>query len=484
MGHRFNPFDLQTTKPMKTFDDDDWNSLLDQMANRHVLPVIGPGVVTVEQNGKQRPLYQALAQPLAAKLELKPPARPWRNTMDVAREAISSGTSAAQVWDKLKALLRQHTQPGPALQALAQIECFDLYIASTPDDLMVHALKGARPGFDESRQVFYFCDRGRASPHPACPEQKLATAQMQQFANCDLPSPLPALALYQVMSSLQAPNAPVWEEDYMEYICTLLEKAAAVENLHAQLKSRDLLLIGALSEDWLVRFFLRVARGKRLSEDGRNARHCLAEARKKHNEPMLFFFEQATRLTRIIDGDPVLFALELKRRWSQRATPVQSREDFFKRIGPQCPTGGVFVSYASEDIEYAETLGRALLTAGVPVWLDKRELESGGNYNSALGVEIKQYCCLFISVVSRTTEGPKSKGRYVHQEREWAALRHEDGYVFYLKLLVDLPEKYRDLREPPAVKHVHHHRFEYMEGFVKRVRELVDAHRVGQRLRG
>lgn len=464
------------------FDSDDWDSLLDHMANRHVLPVIGPGLVTVADGGVQRPLYEALAAPLARKLGLAE--GDWLNTMQVAREAISRGTSAAQVWDRLKSLLKAHTEPGPGLHALAAIDCFDLYIASTPDELMVQALKATRPGFDEGKQVFYFCDRGRASPHPGCPARKEVGARLQQYANCDLPSPLPGLALYQVMSSLHAPNAPVWEEDYMEYICTLLEKAAAVENLHAQLKSRDLLLIGAPSEDWIVRFFLRVARGRRLSEDAQNARHCFAESRTTQNGPMLFFFEQATRLTRVIDGDPVQFALELKRRWSQRAQPVRTREDLFKRIGERCPNGGVFISYAREDIAQVETLGRALMTAGVPVWLDKRELETGGNYDRALQAEIKQACCLFIAVISPATEEPGNVGRYLHKERTWAAERHVDGYVFYLKLLVNLPAAHREQNEPAAVHQVQRHRHDDLDGFVQRVKLLVDDHRAGKRLRG
>lgn len=471
---------------MSHLDDDDWDSLLDQMANRHVLPVIGPGLVTVEQNGQHVPLYQALAQPLADKLGLIPARdRPFASTMEVGREAASTGISANKVWDKLKGQLKAHSHPGPGLQALAAIDCFDLYISTTPDEQMTQALKAARKGFDETRQVFYFCDRGRASPHPAYPaRQRAELDKMQSWANCDLPSPMPGLALYQLMSSVHAPNAPVWEEDYMEYICTLLEKQSAVENLLMQLKSRDLLLIGAPAEDWIVRFLLRVARGKRLSEDAPNARHRLAEARCAFNQPMLFFFEKATRLTTIIDGDPADFAIELKRRWSARGGSALSREDVFKRVGERCPNGGVFISYAREDIAQVETLARALLTAGVPVWLDKCELETGGNYDRALQAEIKQACCLFVSVVSPTTEDPANRERYLHKERAWAAERHVDGYVFYLKLLVDLAAGHREQHEPAAVHQVQRHRIDDLDGFVARIQSLVEDHRVGKRLRG
>lgn len=468
------------------FVDEEWDALLDQMANRHVLPVIGPALVTIGNDEQRQPMYQALAGTLADKLGLaKPEERGFANTMEVGRLAASSGIPASRVWERLRSILKSNADPGPGLRALAAIDCFDLYISTTPDEQLTRALEEARQGFDASRQVFYFCDRGRASPHPAYPARARAELEkMQSWANCDLPSPLPGLALYQIMSSVHAPNAPVWEEDYMEYICSLLEKQSAVENLLMQLKSRDLLLIGAPAEDWIVRFLLRVARGKRLSEDAPNSRHRLAESRSASNQPMLFFFEKATRLITIIEGDPVKFAIELQQRWAARGSSGLSREDVFRKVGDRCPVGGVFISYAREDIDHVETVVRAFLTAGIPVWLDKRELESGGNYDRALEAEIKQACCLFVSIVSPTSEAAASRERYVHLERSWAAERHVDGYVFYLKLLVDLPEGHRVVNEPEAVNKVQWHRFEDLDGFVTRVRALVDDHQLGKRLRG
>lgn len=474
--------------PTIHWTDDQWSDLIDHIANHNVLPVIGPALVTTVEGGVQRPLYEALAGPLAQKLGL--PNGDWRNTMQVAREAVSRlpNMNSGKVWERLKGLLKAHDaaspEPSPGLAALAAIDGFDLLIASTPDEQMVRALQAARTPFDSARQVFYFCDRGRATPHPAAPARKDVSAQFQQYANCDLPSPLNGVTLYQVMSSVHAPNAPVWEEDYMEYICTLLEKSSAVENLLSQLRSRDLLLIGAPSEDWIVRFFMRVARGKRLSEDAPNASHRFAEARTVQSAPMLFFFEHATRLTTVIEGNPVQFALELQRRWSQRAQGAIATANIFQRVGERCPNGGVFISYAREDITQVESLVRALLAAKVPVWLDKRELETGGNYDRALQAEIKQACCLFVSVVSPTTEDAAHAGRYLHRERAWAAERHVDGYVFYLKLLTGLAAGHRESQEPAAVHQVQRHRFEDLTGFVQRVRELVDDHRAGKRLKG
>lgn len=140
--HELEPTNKRSRLAHAPFDDDDWNSLLDHMANGHVLPVIGPGLVTVALEGAQQPLYDVLAAPLARKLGLAESiSKECINTMQMAREAISRGVSATHVWDRLKAMLKTYTEPGAGLRALAAINCFDLYIASTPDELMVQALK-------------------------------------------------------------------------------------------------------------------------------------------------------------------------------------------------------------------------------------------------------------------------------------------------------------------------------------------------------
>lgn len=62
---------------------------------RHVLPVIGPALVTVLHEDAQRPLFEVLAQPLAAKLGL--PSGTWVNTMHVARDGARAAVCAARL---------------------------------------------------------------------------------------------------------------------------------------------------------------------------------------------------------------------------------------------------------------------------------------------------------------------------------------------------------------------------------------------------
>lgn len=459
----------------ETFEDEDWERLLDRIENRHVLPVLGQALVAVDVDDQQVPLNQYLAAPLARKLKIQSQ-RPLHTVMDVAREHIGNGGRRDDLYAALRALYKQPLGISPALEALAGIEAFDVFISSTPDDMMARALCGTDPAFDAREQVFYFHPNGRSAPHPHpnCEKAK---------PNCDLPTDFKGPLLYQVMGSLQSTDFAAWEEDYMEFVCGLIEQRGTLERLFRRLKGSDLLLIGAPSEDWIVRFFLRAARGRRLSEDTQNARYYLAESRCAMPEPMMFFFETATKLTRIIDGDPTRFALELARRWSERAQAGPA-VDFFARMPERCPAGAVFLSYGREDRDAAELLGRELLRASVPVWLDKRELQFGENYDRALESQIKQNCSFFISLVSKATEDPASADRYLHKERRWAVTRHVDHYIFYLQVLVDLPLGHVTRQEPGEVRDVQRAELGDAREFARRLYRLVEENRKEGRPRG
>lgn len=457
------------------FDDRDWDRLLDRIENNYVIPVIGPALVTLDVEGADVPLWRQLAAPLAANLQLASD-RPMTTVAEVAREHLRRGGRRDDLYLALRALLRRQTAASPGLAALARIDGFKIFVTSTPDTLMAQAVAEVQPQLERREQEFYFHPSGRSSPHPHpnCEKAK---------PNCDLPTEFRGALVYQVMGSLQSTDFAVWEEDYMEFVCGLIEQRGTLDRLFRRLQASDLLLIGAPSEDWIVRFFLRAARGKRLSEDSQNSRYYLADRRGALPEPMTFFFETETRLTRIIDGDPVRFALDLAERWSRRLQPAPAGE-FFARMPERCPTGAVFLSYGREDRDAVEMLGRELLRANVPVWLDARELQFGENYDRALESQIKQNCSFFIALVSTATEDPANAGRYLHKERAWAATRHVDHYIFYLQVFVDLPLHLQTRQEPGNVADVQRAQLKDASAFADRMRALVDENRKHGRPRG
>jgi TIR domain-containing protein len=430
--------------------------------------VVGPCLVTVADpaSGEQVPLHRHLAPALADKLGLENP-ESFGTWNDVARAHLLGGGKRRLVYEELRELLdKVRTEPPPpALLALASITDFDLFISSTPDGLLAQALRQQRPGFLPEHIIRF---------HPGgVPE-----------GSSDLPAKFPGPPLlHHILGNADTyPDFAVWEEDYMEFICGLLERADTLENLFRVLKSRNLLLLGAPSEDWIVRFFLRVARQQRLSD--RDELDYLADQPASLGEPMILFFDQAVKTTRVIAGPPAEFVHTLEQAWREKYGGAGSDEEFLRRMPAETPRGAVFLSYSREDLSAAVKLARALEAAGVPVWMDTLRLKAGENYDRSLQHEVKDACSFFISLISKATEA--NPGRYHHRERDWAAQRHVDGFVFYLPLVLDLDEATPPRLEPECFRQSHYERWNdaTLGNFVLRVRKLVDEFRSAGRPRG
>lgn len=445
-------------------DDRRWRSLMRDIHAGQVIPVIGPELVTIPlPDGQQIPLYTHLATELAKRLGVTlPPDQP--PTMNaVACAWLLSGESRKEMYDELRDLVdRLQAPPSQALLDLASITDFSLFISSSFDPLLGLALQQARPGF--------LTDRNSLDFHPNNPQ--------------DLPQSMPSPFLYQILGTHDTyPDFVVWEEDYIEYVCGLLEKQDNLRLLFDQLRNKDLLLIGAPFTDWVVRFFLRVAKGKRFSEPRDQGRHdYVAEEPAGISHPTIFFFEQQVGSTRIIPGDPRRFASELAQQWRERyGTAPQG--DILQRMSDDLPRGTVFISYSRDDQTAAEELARGLMAAQAPVWLDKGRLAAGENYERKLEHAVKNDASFFISLISKATEADKE--RFVHREREWAAQRHVDGFVYYIPVLLEELAKVE--HEPPIFNGIHR---ELLPGgrvtpaFAQRMQRLVAEYRVSGQPRG
>jgi len=225
-----------------------------------------------------------------------------------------------------------------------------------------------------------------------------------------------------------------------------------------------------------------VARQQRLSDGDHH--DYLADQPASLGEPMILFFDQAVKATRVIAGPPAEFVQTLEHAWREKYGAAGSDEEFLQRMPAEIPRGAVFLSYSRDDLGAAVQLARALENAGVPVWMDKVRLEVGANYERSLQHEVKDACSFFVSLISRATEADPA--RYVHRERAWAAQRHVDGFVFYLPLVLDLDEAAQPRLEPESFRQSHYERWNdaTVGHFVLRVRQLVDEFRSAGRPRG
>jgi hypothetical protein len=457
--------------------DRDWRNLLHEIHAGKVIPVVGPGLATIpDATGKPTTLYRYLAPQLAKDLELRDPDR-FVSINAVARQYLLGGGDRHGLYIAIGCILDELEIPlAKSLLELASIEDFDLYISGTIDPLLARALEKTRPGFVPERGVIRFHPSG----NPNRSQQAPLSGKVE--SPCDLPATFQGPLVYHILGDYKTiPDFAVWDEDYMEFIFGLIENRDTLENLFRLLASRDLLLLGAPSDDWIVRFFLRVARGKRLSDLPR--RGYLADSHEALGEPMVFFIDKAVKATRIIEGPPGEFVAELATRWHEAYGTVNNdASDFLKRHPDEMPRGSVFVSYSRDDLDVTLRVAQALAAGGIPVWLDQQRLKAGENFERSLERAVKFDASFFISIISRATENDPS--RYVHKERAWAAQKHVDGFVFYLPLLIDPIAEVR--LEPACFGNINRQQFSEaaLPGFVNRVRQLVEQFRDSGHPRG
>jgi hypothetical protein len=113
-------------------------------------------------------------------------------------------------------------------------------------------------------------------------------------------------------------------------------------------------------------------------------------------------------------------------------------------------TVSVFLSYASDDREAARSIGDALTSFGLDVWLDQSELGGGDAWDQKIRKQIRE-CDYFMAIVSARTES-RLEGYF---RREWRlaverTLDMADDHLFLLPVVIDdtneararVPEKF------------------------------------------
>ena len=119
------------------------------------------------------------------------------------------------------------------------------------------------------------------------------------------------------------------------------------------------------------------------------------------------------------------------------------------------PPGSLFISYASEDRPAALRLASELQAAGLPVWLDRQQLDWGSDYTARIRLAIQQ-CALFVPVLSRTAE---QRTGFFRKEWSWASERNLDftgsSLAFLCPLVIDDTPVVTSNEIPPSFKAVH-----------------------------
>jgi len=433
------------------FDEDAWDDLLNYIDERRVIPIIGPDLLRVQTETGLRPLYEWLAEKLAARLAVDVSGLPQPLTLNnVLCCYLGQRGRREEAYTRLRSIMREVTfEPPQALRQLAQITDFDLFVTTTFDPLLEHAINLERYGGQTTADVIAYAPNRVA----------------------DLPverSELQRTVVYHLLGRLSAsPTYVVSDEDMLEFICALQSEHLTPEKLFHELEHNHLLLIGSDFSNWLARLFLRMAKRKRLS-DPRDVSEVFADDHTLRDERLVSFLQQVSVRTRVFAGAEA-FVAELHARWLRRqpAKPSSGAGNVPQRFMPpsrEMPENAIFISYAREDLPAVQRLKAAMDAAGLTTWFDLDRLASGDDYDRKIRANI-QRCSFFVPVISATTQ----RRHEAYFRREWSyavdrARNIAEGGVFMLPVCIDdtpesqalVPEQFKALHivrvpggEPP-----------------------------------
>ncbi len=408
--------------------DNIWDRLLDSLDERCVIPIVGPDLLHVEVDGTPTLLDRYIARRLALAYQLAaddlPADRPLNS---VVCQLLRLRKDRYAICDDIFQIMKEaNFRPSKSLRQLAEITDFNLFVSTTFDSLLEKAINEVRFGGAAGTASIAYSPR-RVDDLPSSKE-KLARP-----------------TVYSLMGKLSATGSYVIsDEDLLEYVCDLQSPARRPERLFDELKKNHLLVLGEDYSDWLVRIFLRTAKGGRLSAT-RDCVEIVADRKTQCDSNLVAFLLNFSSHTRVFrSGGAAEFIEELWKRWRERHQQTSPPEENLGRR--ELPKNAIFISYAREDLPAVQELKAGLESAGLSVWFDNERLKPGDNFNPQIEQYIARGCGCFVAVVSRNTER-RHEGYF---RREWnLALERDKGIHFDRKFIV--PVVVDDTAEPAVV---------------------------------
>lgn len=449
-----SPAVSQTFKPRKRVYFD-WDDLIDYIADGSVVPVCGQELLRFTVQGKELTLMQFLATEAlkGGALELDDADLDENATfMDIVYAHLHANGELGDIYRFVgKALENMNEEPPKALQQLASIRSFDLFVSTTFDNYLAKALNQVRFGGRDGTLQLAFPNKRSREP--------------------DLPAPRGQLGrpvVYQIFGQRsKSQNYAVTEADLLEYVSSLSDDSCRPDRLFRELQDNHLLFLGTGHRGWLARFLLRITRNMPLGV--KRQRHELIVERGvcTDNEEIIFLDRFCTDSRVNVNSDAVEFIAELHARIQQTrpdllidaagSAPVPESAD------SEIPEGAVFLSYASEDRDAVFKLYERLSAAGIPVWMDRKGGVNSGDYEQRIKRGIKR-CSVFLPVFSKTISDPSTfDNRYFRAE--WDYVVHEilpktatnidkvQPICICAEPVLDevLPVRFRPLHQIPAV---------------------------------
>jgi hypothetical protein len=419
-----------------------WDDLLEYIEDRRVIPILGPHLLPIRHPGGEKLFLRFASERLAERLSIPVDEIPEEEGLNhVVCRYLEAGGRREDVYPRLRTVMKDLVLPTPdPLKKLAQIRHFNLYVTTTFDLLLEQALNEERfGGAPKSATLAYSPNNVQDLP---C-----------EMANLDHPT------VYHLFGRISSsPDYAITDEDTLEFLYAMQSESKRPHLLFDELKNKHLLIMGSTFPDWLVRFFIRIAKGGRLSTP-RDGREILADKKLREDRNLVLFLQHFSYRTQFFeDGGAVEFVDEFLSRYNQRypaeGAGAQTSTIREENSVPDMQPGAIFLSYASQDVAAVRKIRDGLEAVGLDVWFDKRQLEWGDDFGAKIKRNIRS-CSFFAPVISASTE-KRSEGYFRLEWRLAAerALQIADAVPFILPIALDdtdesvakVPDKFKEVQ--------------------------------------
>ncbi len=407
------------------------DDLVYQIKNRELVPVVGPELLVVEWEGRERRLYDVIADHLIDKLRIDRAALKIRPTLsEVAAEyLVRQPRGRGKLNLAIQRFLDETSFEVPTpLRRLAEITDFSLFVSTTFDGLLEHALNEVRYGGEDRTIRGAYAIRTQADDMPDDIPELHASSEAHVYR------------LFGRISKHE--DQVILDRDALEFFSRLHEPRQRPQNLFDLLRDQQLLILGCNYPDWLTRFFVRLLWGA--PAENRTGGDWVAD-RETRAQSGLTAFLRSGEIEYLRSGDSVDLVRRLHEAW-RAATPTEARTE-----KPKVPQGCVFLSFSSADRRHVARLRDQLKSNGLTVWFDEERILYGQDYASviAAGIEKAQW---FVPCISKNTADQED--RYFPVEWEIAVKQVERiGINNICPVILDSSSPH-DLVIPPAFKRV------------------------------
>lgn len=372
-----------------------WNTLVDQIIDGNVIPVIGPDILV---DGPVN-MHQQIIDLIADELQMEPHPTSFSELVYSDEFQRLGKDSAEQIYLLVNQIIADgeisNCKPSERLKELLSIKQF-LFIITTSFTPVVE--EAMREIWGNELKVLRFNNNPQ--------EIKDITS------GTDLRKP----TLYYMFGKVGDGDHRyvLTDIDMLDFVSSWLSSDRRPRNLCSELKNKYLLMLGTDYANWLFRFIwysLRHDNSKRGVQRQMDLGQSMLAYENNLDNSLIDFLERAQTFTK---QDTSKVIGEIIRRLD-----IKFQEHECEKFDMPEENMDVFISYSRADSDIAEKLYKELTAQGKLVWYDKRNLTEGGNFMDEIkkAIHTAKY---FVPILSQNVMKEKKEPHVYRIEWEHA----------------------------------------------------------------